>query len=134
MRTLYIDTHLNDLNIILFDNMDIVKEEHVINERNNSSLLMPSIAKVIDNEPFDEILVVNGPGSFTGVRLGVTVAKTLAYTMNKKIKVKRVEVWKRDAIKTIKLYLIGFRSIRYLIPQTTIAKLMLCLNRLYELK
>ena len=86
MRTLYIDTHLNDLDIILFEDNNIIKEEHVINKHNNSTLLMPSIEKVIGNESYDEILVVNGPGSFTGVRLGVTVAKTLAYTMNKKIK------------------------------------------------
>ena len=88
MRTLYIDTHLNDLDIILFEDNNIVKEEHVINKHNNSTLLMPSIEKVIGNESFDEILVINGPGSFTGVRLGVTVAKTLAFTMNKKIKIK----------------------------------------------
>lgn len=86
MRILYIDTHLKDINIILFNDNKIIKEEHIIDKKDNSKLLWPSLAKVIEKNDFDEILVVNGPGSFTGVRLGVTIAKTLAYTMNKKIK------------------------------------------------
>lgn len=87
MKTLFIDTHLWDIHIMLFEGTNVYKEEHVIGIKQNSTYLMPSIKKVLDGEDFDQILIVNGPGSFTGVRLGVTVAKTLAYTMEKPIKV-----------------------------------------------
>lgn len=33
----------------------------------------------------DEIMCVKGPGSFTGLRIGVTIAKTMAYFLNKKL-------------------------------------------------
>ncbi|NMA50563.1 MAG: hypothetical protein GX951_01785 [Mollicutes bacterium] len=79
MKTLYIDTHLYDIHIVLLDGYNVKKEKHIINEKYNSKFLMPSFKEVCDNENIDQIIIINGPGSFTGVRLGVTVAKTFAY-------------------------------------------------------
>lgn len=39
----------------------------------------------IDANQVDKIMVVNGPGSFTGVRIGVTIAKTYGYLIKKDI-------------------------------------------------
>jgi len=86
MKTLFIDTHLYDINVILFEDNVILNETHIVGEKHNSKFLLPSIKQVCDNHEYDQIVVVNGPGSFTGVRLGVTVAKTLAYTQNIPIK------------------------------------------------
>lgn len=87
MYTLVVDTHYLDIIIILLKNGKIVNKEEVINKKNNSEYIFPSLIKVIDNIKLDEIIVVNGPGSFTGVRLGVTICKTLAYTLKIPIKV-----------------------------------------------
>ena len=82
MKTLFIDTHYLDIIIALLENGQIVSKEEVINKKNNSEFIFPTIVKVLNDEKPDEIVVVNGPGSFTGVRLGVTIAKTMAYCMN----------------------------------------------------
>ena len=37
----------------------------------------------IDANEIDNIMVVNGPGSFTGIRIGVTIAKTYGYLIKK---------------------------------------------------
>ena len=48
------------------------------------------IKECIDNAnirpiDIDKIYIVNGPGSFTGIRIGVTIAKVFAWSLNKKI-------------------------------------------------
>lgn len=41
-------------------------------------------SKLIPDD-IDKIYIVNGPGSFTGIRIGVTIAKVFAWSLNKKI-------------------------------------------------
>lgn len=85
MKTLFIDTH-DDIFVALLNEDTIINQKKVTDKKENSTFLMPSIIEVIADNNIDEIIVVNGPGSFTGVRLGVTIAKTLAYTKNIPIK------------------------------------------------
>ena len=91
MKTLFISTYNELITIgLLRDGNLLVEQEHQ-SERSHSSHLVPLIEQVLKTQgltpqALDEIIVVNGPGSFTGVRLGITVAKTLAYTLNIPIK------------------------------------------------
>ena len=83
MYTLYIDTHSNTICIVLFKDEKIFIKNEVKTNQNHSITTMPIIIKTLEEasitiQDINQILVVNGPGSFTGVRLGVTIAKTLA--------------------------------------------------------
>ena len=86
MITLFIDTSLSDVSIAL------LKDEKILDLINNnipgehSIYVTKYIQDILKNNnllPKDikEIVVVNGPGSFTGVRIGVTIAKMIAYLL-----------------------------------------------------
>lgn len=91
MLTLFISTYNEYVEVGLLKNGQEISKIKEKSSKGHSTLLVPSIDKILkDNslEPnnLNEILVVSGPGSFTGVRLGITVAKTLSYTLNIPIK------------------------------------------------
>jgi len=91
MNTLFISTYSNLLTIGLLLNGKILDIKENISEKSHSTHLIPLLETILNDNKLDikdinEIIVVNGPGSFTGVRLGITVAKTLSYTLNIPIK------------------------------------------------
>ena len=91
MYTLFISTFSEIITIgLLKDGKEIDRLEQV-SSRNHSIYTIPMIEELLDKNEIktnylNEIIVVNGPGSFTGVRIGVTIAKTLAYTLDITIK------------------------------------------------
>ena len=92
MYTLFLDTHSSDVIIVLFkDNkiLDMVKEQ---SHFQHSQITLPLVNKLLTKynllpKDLGEIVVVNGPGSFTGVRIAVVIGKTMAYSLNIPIKV-----------------------------------------------
>lgn len=66
----------------------IVISEIVINDKNTHSVkLMPAIDLLfknvyIDVTDIDAVAVVNGPGSYTGLRIGVSAAKAISYAVD----------------------------------------------------
>lgn len=92
MNTLFIDTHNEIIKIILFKEGKVVDLKEKQSSMQHSVYTIPLIEEVLKNNDLEsnnlnEILVVNGPGSFTGVRIGVTIAKTMSYLLNIPIKI-----------------------------------------------
>lgn len=91
MYRLFISTYSETITIGLFKDEQLIMQKDKESEKSHSIYLVPMIDEILKNnnitcQDLTEIIVVNGPGSFTGIRLGVTVAKTLAYTLNIPIK------------------------------------------------
>lgn len=87
MNYLFLDTASSRLIISLVKNDEIIFNINLKNDNNLSNKLMILIEENFKKNNFepkdiDKIFVVNGPGSFTGIRCGVTVAKTLAFLLN----------------------------------------------------
>lgn len=91
MNTLFISTFNESVIIGYLKDGILILDKEVLASKNHSVNLVPTIESVLNETKIDittinDIIIVNGPGSFTGVRLGVTVAKTLSYTLKAKIK------------------------------------------------
>ena len=86
MRILYIDTSSSYLYTAIVDNnvLSEIKEEY---GQSLSEVALPRIVSMFEEtklspKDIDKIIVVNGPGSFTGIRIGITIAKVYAWSLN----------------------------------------------------
>ena len=87
MITLGIDTANQTLAIGVVEDKQILGQIQTNIKRNHSVTLMPAIDQLFADlqmspQDIDRIAVSDGPGSYTGLRIGVTTAKTIAYTLD----------------------------------------------------
>ncbi|MEC3757382.1 tRNA (adenosine(37)-N6)-threonylcarbamoyltransferase complex dimerization subunit type 1 TsaB [Bacillus halotolerans] len=87
MTILAIDTSNYTLGIALLRDNTVIAEYMTYLKKNHSVRAIPAVHSLLndcDTTPQDlsKIVVAKGPGSYTGVRIGVTIAKTLAWSLN----------------------------------------------------
>lgn len=87
MTTLLIDTSNQPLAVAIMNENQILLNHQSNIKKNHSLQLMPVIENILKEanivpKDLTEIVVANGPGSYTGLRIGITTAKTLAYALN----------------------------------------------------
>lgn len=78
MRRLVIDTATRACSVALFEGDVCIAAFHEDIGRGHAERLVPMIAELPDKGRADSIHVDVGPGSFTGIRVGVSAARALA--------------------------------------------------------
>lgn len=77
MRMLAIETATEACSVALFEGDDLLDHRHEVLGRGHAERLVPMIATLPDKGRAPRIRVSLGPGSFTGVRIGIAVARAL---------------------------------------------------------
>jgi len=85
---LNIDTATEYAGICLSDNGNYIGKEEHLNQKNHASFLQPAIRQILEKtgkklNELDAVAVTGGPGSYTGIRVGMSSAKGLCFALNK---------------------------------------------------
>ena len=84
---LSIDTSTRNASVGLFKKGQILQEINWFSQKNHSVELLPNIKHLFDESgeiqgDLKSVFVVNGPGSFSAIRVGVSVAKAMSSSLN----------------------------------------------------
>ena len=87
MKVLAFDTSSKALSLAILEDKQVLAETTINIKKNHSITLMPAIDFLMSSldltpKDLDRIVVAEGPGSYTGLRIAVATAKTLAHTLN----------------------------------------------------
>ena len=90
MISLLIDTCTNNVVIGLLKDKEIIDQRNDINDKSLSTNFTVWVKELLNrnnltSKDISTIFVAIGPGSFTGIRVGVTFAKVLAWSLNIKV-------------------------------------------------
>ncbi|MCD1259558.1 tRNA (adenosine(37)-N6)-threonylcarbamoyltransferase complex dimerization subunit type 1 TsaB [Paenibacillus athensensis] len=85
-RFLALDTSTASLTIAVLEQGRVLGELNTVAERNHSIGLLPNIRQLLGElglkpRDLEAVAVGQGPGSYTGVRIGVSTAKTFAWAL-----------------------------------------------------
>ena len=78
MRTLAIETAAEACSVALFEDGELLAHRHELVGRGHAERLIPMIAELPERGRAERVLVDCGPGSFTGVRVGLAAARALS--------------------------------------------------------
>lgn len=90
MISLFLNTSSRFLNIALFDGDDLLDSLDIELGKDLSRETLFLINQLLEKNDLipnkiDNVICVRGPGSFTGLRVGVTIAKVFSYFLDKKL-------------------------------------------------
>ena len=89
MKILYIDTASSNLYVAIIVDGEIISHREA-SKLNHSVMLMPTVDRILKEngyklDDFDYYSCNVGPGSFTGIRIGVTTVNAFGYANSKKV-------------------------------------------------
>ena len=87
MISLFLDTCSQIIRLGVLSDSKLIDYTEFTNDNKLSEKLLPAIKEMLDKNKYrvndlNRIYISVGPGSFTGIRIGVTVAKVIAWSLN----------------------------------------------------
>ena len=87
MKILAITTSSNNCSVAILEENSIIKELNIQNTKTHSETLMPLLKELLKQsnlslDDIDYLACDIGPGSFTGIRIGVSTIKAISQIKN----------------------------------------------------